>query len=128
MNILGSSGVLRVSARAQGTLESFASLLHADVADVARVAVALAVRSSDDLPLSDDCGGIAIGREALFGEWDGLFKALVMSREGRFIDDLEYFPDTVKRYVDAGSRMLENEKRYASGDFYVHLACLENVI
>ena len=122
---MDSSGILRVSAYAQGALESLAFTLHVRVADVARVAFALAVRSLDDIASSEDCDGFAIGREDLFGEWDSLFKALVISREGRFIEDIEYFPSVAKRYVDAGARMLENEKKYASGDFWVHLAELE---
>ena len=124
-SILNSGGVLRVSAQAQGVLEYVASTLHVGVADAARVAFALAVRSLDAVAPLDDCGGLALGREELFGEWDGLFKALVMSREGRFIGDLEYFPGVAKRYVDAGARMLGNERKYASGDFWVHLAELE---
>ena len=122
---MDSSGILRVSAQAQGALESLASILHIGVADAARAAFALAVRSLDGIAPSEDCEGFAIGREDLFGEWDSLFKALVISREGRFIEDIEYFPSVAKRYVDAGARMLENEKKYASGDFWVHLAELE---
>ena len=125
---MDSSGILRVSAYAQGVLESIASTLHVRVADVARDAFALAVRSLDNIASLEDCDGLAIGREDLFGEWDSLFKALVMSREGRFIEDLEYFPGVAKRYVDAGARMLENEKKYAGGDFWVHLAKLESGI
>lgn len=125
---MGSSGILRVSAYAQGVFESLAPRLYVGVVDVARIAFALAIRSSDDISLSDDYDGSVIDREALFGEWDSLFKSLVISREGRFIDDLEYFPGVVKSYLEAGARMLENEKRYASGDFYVHLANLEKGI
>ena len=118
---------LRVSLQAQEILRQFEARNHLDPQAVARVAIALAIRS-DGVITADDEDGFEMDRETLLGDWDSFFKALIEAREERHIEDAEYFPAVVKAYLDAGARMLESEYKYASGDFYLHLAELDKGI
>ena len=119
---------LRVSLQTQEILKQFEARNHLDPQAVARVAISLAIRSADSVGAGGDEGGFGMDREALLGDWDSFFKALIEAREERHIEDVEYFPAVVKAYLDAGARMLENEYKYASGDFYLHLAELDKGI
>ena len=118
---------LRVSLQTQEILRQFEARNHLPPQDVARVAISLAIRSGGAIEAGDE-GGFEMERETLLGDWDSFFKALIEAREERHIEDADYFPAVVKAYLDAGARMLENEYKYASGDFYLHLAELDKGI
>ena len=118
---------LRVSLQTQEILRQFESRNHLDPQAVARVAISLAIRSDGAIEAGDE-DGFELEREALLVDWDSFFKALIEAREERHIEDAEYFPAVVKAYLDAGARLLENEYKYASGDFYLHLAELDKGI
>ena len=118
---------LRVSLQTQGILRQFEARNHLPPHAVARVAISLAIRFGGAIE-AGDADGFEMEREALLGDWDSFFKALIEAREERHIEDAEYFPAVVKAYLDAGARMLESEYKYASGDFYLHLAELDKGI
>ena len=118
---------LRVSLQTQEILKQFESRNRLDPQAVARVAISLAIRSDVAIE-AGDADGFEMEREALPGDWDSFFKALIEAQEERHIEDAEYFPAVVKAYLDAGARMLESEYKYASGDFYLHLAELDKGI
>lgn len=118
---------LRVSLQTQEILRQFEARNHLDPQAVARVAISLAIRSSGAIE-AGDADGFEMEREALLGDWDSFFKALIEAREERHIGDTEYFPAVVKAYLDSGARLLESEYKYASGDFYLHLAELDKGI
>lgn len=65
-----------------------------------------------------------MSRQTIFGDHDLLFKALIINREHRGINEEEYFPGIVKAHLDRGAKLLEDEKRY-SKDFYNHLCKLD---
>ena len=96
---------------------------------LSKLAIALSVRkgkiSSDDYNTNND--GLELSRQTIFGDHDLLFKSLIINREGRAINEEEYFPGIVKAHLDRGAQLLEDEKRY-SKDFYNHMCRLDKNI
>ena len=96
---------------------------------LAKLAIALSLKE-DKLSNTDyftDNEGLELSRQTIFGEFDLLYKCLIVNKENRQITDDEYFPKIVKAHLDRGAVLLNNEKRY-SKDFYNHLCRLENTI
>ena len=71
-----------------------------------------------------DNDGLELSRQTIFGDYDLLFKSLIINRENRAINEEEYFPSIVKAHLDRGAKLLEDEKRYTK-DFYNHLCHLD---
>lgn len=96
---------------------------------LSKLAIALSIRkgkiSSDDYKTNND--GLELSRQTIFGDHDLLFKSLIINREGRAINEEEYFPGIVKAHLDRGAQLLEGEKRY-SKDFYNHMCRLDKNI
>jgi len=96
---------------------------------LAKLAIALSI-NEEKLSNTDyltDNEGLELSRQTIFGEFDLIYKCLIINRENRQIVDDEYFPKIVKAHIDRGAILLNNEKRY-SKDFYNHLCRLENTI
>ena len=93
---------------------------------LSKLAIALSIRKGHVEP-SDymtDNEGLELSRQTIFGDHDLLFKALIINRENRSINEEEFFPSVVKAHLDRGAKLLEDEKRY-SKDFYNHLCRLD---
>ena len=75
-----------------------------------------------------DCDGIDLNRQTITSENDMLFKALIEMNEGRFIPEEEYFPNVLKKYIDYGATLLEQEYKYNYRDIYTHLVNLDQGI
>lgn len=93
---------------------------------LSKLAIALSIRKGDIEPddYKTDNEGLELSRQTIFGDHDLLFKALIINRENRSINEEEFFPGVVKAYLDRGAKLLEDEKRY-SKDFYNHLCRLD---
>lgn len=93
---------------------------------LSKLAIALSVKKGRIEPddYKTDNEGIELSRQTIFGDHDLLFKALIINRECRSINEEEYFPGIVKAHLDRGAKLLEDEKRY-SKDFYNHLCRLD---
>lgn len=93
---------------------------------LSKLAIALSVKKgcieSDDYKTDNE--GLELSRQTIFGDHDLLFKALIINREHRSINEEEYFPGIVKAHLDRGAKLLEDEKKY-SKDFYNHLCRLD---
>lgn len=93
---------------------------------LSKLAIALSVKKGciepDDYKTDNE--GLELSRQTIFGDHDLLFKALIINREHRAINEEEYFPGIVKAHLDRGAKLLEDEKRY-SKDFYNHLCRLD---
>lgn len=93
---------------------------------LSKLAIALSIKKGCIEP--DDCKtdneGLELSRQTIFGDHDLLFKALIINREHRSINEDDYFPGIVKAHLDRGAKLLEDEKRY-SKDFYNHLCRLD---
>lgn len=96
---------------------------------LAKISIALALYQgflSSDAKL-EDTNGLELNRQTITNENDILFKALIEVNENRYIFEDEYFPDVVKKYIDYGAVLLEQEYKYGH-NFYAHLVNLEESI
>ena len=90
---------------------------------LSKLAIAMSLKSDIALTEDDfstDNNGLELNRQTITAEYDDLFKCLVMLKEGRHIDDDEYFQKYLKAHLDRGARLLHSEFKYG-GDFMLHL-------
>ena len=118
---------LHTSLQTQEILKLFEARDHLPPYISAKIAIALAIRSSEKIESNSDSSGLELNRQTLLGDYDALFKALIEARENRHIEDAEYFPSLIKSYLDAGAKKLADEYKYSS-DFFIHLVELDRGI
>lgn len=104
------------------------SSVHLQPFALCKIALALSLRSEKQL--SDDefktnNDGLELNRQTITGEYDELFKALVMSYQGKYLSDEEYFPKYLKAHIDRGATLLRAEFKYSNSNFYQHLLELD---
>ncbi|MCZ8538297.1 DndE family protein [Paenisporosarcina quisquiliarum] len=80
---------------------------------LARIAIALSVKNPAQPPKVEDKAGVDIHRNALTGENDYLFKAIIRQHAQSSISDEEYFPDLFNAHLERGIILLENEYKHA---------------
>lgn len=117
---------LHTSLQTQEKFNSLSQSLGLQPFILSKLAIALSVRKGKILEedYKTDNEGLELSRQTIFGDHDLLFKSLIIYREGRAINEEEYFPTMVKAHLDRGARLLEDEKRYTK-DFYNHLCRLD---
>ncbi len=96
-----------------------------------KIAIALSLRNSDHLTEEDfesDGDGLELNRQTITGEYDDIFKALIISHSGEKLDDNLYFPKYLKAHIDRGTKFLYAEYKYSNGNFYKHLLELDKGI
>lgn len=117
---------LHTAKRTQEIFNSLGQSLGLQPYILSKLAIALSVKKgcieSDDYKTDNE--GLELSRQTIFGDHDLLFKALIINREHRSINEEDYFPGIVKAHLDRGAKLLEDEKRY-SKDFYNHLCRLD---
>lgn len=117
---------LHTSVQTQEIFNTLGQSLNLQPFILSKLAIALSIRkgkiSPDDYKTDND--GLELSRQTIFGNHDLLFKSLIIDREGRAINEEEYFPGIVKAHLDRGAQLLEDEKRYTK-DFYNHLCRLD---
>lgn len=90
---------------------------------LSKLAISLSLKSQEPLEAFDfetDNNGLELNRQTITGEYDDLYKCLVILKEGRHIDDDEFFQKYIKAHLDRGAKLLHSEYRYG-GDFITHL-------
>ena len=117
---------LHTSVQTQEIFNSLSQSLGLQPFISSKLAIALSVRKGKILEedYKTDNDGLELSRQTIFGDYDLLFKSLIINREDRAINEEEYFPAIVKAHLDRGARLLEDEKRYTK-DFYNHLCRLD---
>lgn len=116
------------------TMESFNEIgasLHLQPFALAKIAISLSIREKKTLIEEDfhtDTDGLELNRQTITGEYDELFKALIISDNGKFISDEEYFPKYLKAHLDRGAKLLLAEYKYSGSNFYNHLSHLDRSI
>ena len=120
---------LKTSKRTKEIYDALLIREHLQPFALAKISIALALNEGFCSINSDiaDTNGIELNRQTITSENDDLFKALIEMNEQRHIYEEEYFPDVVKKYIDYGAILLEQEYRYGH-DFYSHLVSLEESI
>ena len=97
---------------------------------LSKLAISLSIKSDKTLEEHDfhrDNNGLELNRQTITGEYDTLFKCLIEMKEGRHLDDDDYFRNYVKAHLDRGALLLEQEHKYG-GDFLVHLVNLQKSV
>ena len=97
---------------------------------LSKLSISLSLKCQEPLDEQDfetDNNGLELNRQTITGEYDDLYKCLVIMKEGRHIDDDEYFQRYVKAHLDRGAKLLKNEFKY-SRNFIEHLCKLEDSI
>ena len=98
---------------------------------LSKLAISLSLKTEEPLSEEDfktDNNGLELNRQTITGEYDELYKCLVIMKEKRHIDDNEYFQKYIKAHLDRGAIILQNEYKYAGNDFLTHLANLDQGI
>ena len=121
---------LKTSKATMAIFEEIGSVLHLQPFALCKIAMALSLRNSDRLNDDDfkyDSEGLELNRQNITGEYDDLFKALIISHLEAQISDDDYFPKYVKAHIDRGAKYLYAEYKY-SNNFYKHLLELDKGI
>lgn len=118
---------LRTSQKTQDIFEAIYQREYLQPFALSKISISLALRNrynSAEDDISYDANGLDLNRQTITGDNDLLFKALIEVNEARHIPEEEYFPDVVKKYIDYGATLLEQEYRY-SREIYSHLVNLD---
>lgn len=95
---------------------------------LAKIAIALSIRNGAELnedSFNTDNDGLELNRQTITGEYDELFKALIISKEKVALSDDEYFPKYLKAHIDRGAKLMSAEYKYSGSKFFQHLANLD---
>lgn len=118
---------LRTSQKTQDIFEAIYQREYLQPFALSKISISLALRNrynSAEDDISYDANGLDLNRQTITGDNDLLFKALIEVNEARHIPEEEYFPDVVKKYIDYGATLLEQEYKY-SREIYSHLVNLD---
>ena len=80
---------------------------------LSRIAVSLSLQDPTMPALVENKAGVDIHRNAMTGENDYIFKALIRQHAKRNVPDEEYFPDLFNAHLERGIVLLENEYKHA---------------
>jgi len=80
---------------------------------LARIAISLSMKDPSVPKLVENKSGVDIHRNALTGEYDYVYKALIRQHAKRNIPDEEYFPDLFNAHLERGIQHLDNEYKHA---------------
>jgi DNA sulfur modification protein DndE len=119
---------LKTSKETMAIFESLGINIHLQPFALCKLSIALSLHSETPLGDSDfktNNDGLELNRQTITGEYDDLFKALIISKEGRSLSDEEYFPKHLKAYIDKGAKMLDSEFKYSNNEFYKHLVQID---
>jgi len=80
---------------------------------LSRIALALSLKDPSMPDLVENKSGVDINRNAMTGENDYIYKALIRQHAKRNVSDEEYFPDLFNAHLERGIVLLENEYKHA---------------
>ncbi len=123
---------LKTSRETMQIFSNIGTVTHLQPFVLAKIAIALSIRYSDedltDRDFETDNDGLELNRQTITGEYDDLFKALIIDWHLKNIPDEEYFPKYLKAHLDRGAKLLRSEFKYANGNFYQHLLNIDKGI
>ena len=90
---------------------------------LSRIAVSLSLNDATEPPAVPDTAGVEIHRNAMTGDQDYVYKALIRQHANRHVPDEEYFPELFNRHLERGIQILEGEYGLA-GNYEKLLATL----
>lgn len=119
---------LRTSKETMTIFEEIGLSLHLQPFALCKIAIALSLRVDDKLVEDDfktNSDGLELNRQTITGEYDDLFKALIISNNGQGISEDDYFPKYMKAHIDRGATLLYSEFKYSGTNFYKHVLELD---
>lgn len=122
---------LKTSKETMQVFNDIGASIHLQPFALAKIAIALSIRNSAELDedsFNTDTDGLELNRQTITGEYDDLFKALIVNKNGRDLSEEEYFPKYLKAHLDRGAKLLYAEYKYSGSNFYNHLANLDKSI
>ena len=115
---------LKTSNETMKLFEDIGSTTHLQPFALCKLAIAMSLRCSTPIAKDDfstDNDGLELNRQTITGEYDDLFKALIISNHGEALTDEQYFPKYLKVHIDRGAKLLYSEYKYSNNKFYQHL-------
>ena len=122
---------LKTSKDTMKIFEELGASIHLQPFALCKIAIALSLKNDNHLEDSDfktDSEGLELNRQTVTGEYDDLFKALIISHTGKGLSDEEYFPKYLKAHIDRGAKYLHSEFKYSNDNFYKHMIELDKGI
>lgn len=122
---------LRTSKQTMLIFEELGNSLHLQPFALCKLAIALSLHDPKPLVPEDfdkNTDGLELNRQTITGEYDDIFKALIISHAGENLTDDIYFPKYLKAHIDRGAQYLSMEFKYSNGNFYQHLISLDKGI
>lgn len=122
---------LKTSKETMRIFEEIGASIHLQPFALCKIALALSLKDSQGLDednFKTDGEGLELNRQTITGEYDDLFKALIISHAGNSMTDEEYFPKYMKAHIDRGAKYLFSEFKYSNGNFYKHMIELDKGI
>lgn len=122
---------LKTSKETMRVFNDISANIHLQPFALAKIAIALSIRESAELDadsFNTDTDGLELNRQTITGEYDDLFKALIINKNGCDLSEEEYFPKYLKAHLDRGAKLLYAEYKYSGSNFYNHLANLDRSI
>ncbi|MFW6025412.1 MAG: DndE family protein [Candidatus Woesearchaeota archaeon] len=104
---------------------------------LARIAINLVINAEKIPPEKNyDNNGLELRKETLFGNYEILFKALILQNEKENtnknnldkIKDMPFYPDKVKQYLDFGAELLKSEYEFAGNFDQFTLNLIDNKV
>ena len=105
--------------------------LHLQPYILSKISIALSLKCNEILGEKDfltDNEGIELNRQTITGEYDELFKALIISNNNEKLDDDQYFPKYIKAHLDRGAKILYSQYRYNPSNFYKNVINIDSTI
>jgi len=113
---------LRTSKETLGIFESIAKTQGLQPFALSKIALALSIRKgtlgAEDFNTNTE--GLELNRQTIFGEYDVLFKSLIIMNTEKELSEEDFFPKITKAHLDRGAKLLANEARYGMS-FYENL-------
>lgn len=122
---------LKTSSETMKIFEEIGAVTHLQPFALCKIAIALSLHNKEEIDFNEknvDSEGLELNRQTITGDYDDLFKALVINNVGKPLTDEEYFPKYLKYHIDRGARMLFSEFKYSNENFYVHLTKIDEGI
>lgn len=117
---------LKTSKETMIIFEQINTSVHLQPFALCKIAIALSLKQPfSSLEFNGDNDGLELNRQTITGEYDELFKSLIIQNANKAISDDDYFPRYLKAHIDRGAKILLSEFKYSNDNFYKHLVELD---
>lgn len=118
---------IKTSKATQDILKELQNATHLTPNILARLGISLSLLLDESIEdYESDSNGLEFNRNTLTGSYDFVYKALISQKLGRKISDEEFFPYLIKKHMDRGVGLLNNEYKYA-GNYEKFIKSLANL-